>query len=147
MTQPVNFTPDGPPETVLPPEPTEITDAIAAAGRNVDDLARVVLAHPSSLSAWAALAARVEETAASPSGRAHAYSAYRVGYHRGLDALRKNGWSGSGHVRRATPSNRGFLACLDGLGRLAAQIGEHDEAARVAEFLRQLDPDWRRPGS
>ena len=72
------------------------------------------------------------------------YAAYRVGYHRGLDALRANGWRGSGYVRWADPTNRGFLGCLRGLGAMATEIGEHDEAERVQQFLLQLDPsrEW-----
>ncbi|NNE12413.1 MAG: DUF3151 family protein, partial [Ilumatobacter sp.] len=68
------------------------------------------------------------------------YAAYRVGYHRGLDALRANGWRGSGYVRWAVASNHGFLRCLLGLHLMAAHIGEEDEADRTAQFLAQLDP-------
>jgi hypothetical protein len=69
---------------------------------------------------------------------AYAYS--RVGYHRGLDTLRGAGWRGSGYVRWAHPSNRGFLRCLLGLQRQAAAIGEQDEDERCRVFLMQLDP-------
>ena len=75
------------------------------------------------------------------------YAAYRVGYHRGLDALRANGWRGSGYVRWSEPTNRGFLRSLAGLGEVAAAIGETDEAERCAQFLLQLDPTGRAPGS
>ena len=68
------------------------------------------------------------------------YAYYRVGYHRGLDALRANGWRGSGYVRWSEPTNRGFLRALAGLGGMAAAIGEDDEAERCATFLAQLDP-------
>jgi hypothetical protein len=71
-----------------------------------------------------------------------AYAYFRIGYHRGLDFLRKNGWKGSGYVRWEHPSNRGFLRCLDGLARMAGAIGETDEEVRCAEFLRMLDPRW-----
>ena len=73
------------------------------------------------------------------------YAAYRVGYHRGLDTLRANGWRGSGYVRWEHPGNRGFLRALAGLQRTAAEIGEDDEAERCAQFLRQLDPAWPPP--
>ena len=73
------------------------------------------------------------------------YAAYRVGYHRGLDALRANGWRGSGYVRWREPGNVGFLRCLEGLGAMARRIGELDEAERVEVFLAQLDPDGSRP--
>ena len=70
------------------------------------------------------------------------YAAFRVGYHRGLDALRANGWRGSGYVRWDQPSNRGFLRALSGLAACAAVIGEDDEAERCQLFLLQLDPSW-----
>jgi hypothetical protein len=76
-------------------------------------------------------------------GRLEAYAYYRIGYHRGLDALRQNGWRGSGYVRWTHPSNRGFLASLDGLRRMAAAIGEDSESERCAEFLMMLDPSHR----
>jgi hypothetical protein len=68
------------------------------------------------------------------------YAAYRVGYHRGLDLLRANGWRGSGFVRWQHASNRGFLLCLLGLQLSAEKIGENDEAERCRLFLLQLDP-------
>ena len=71
-----------------------------------------------------------------------AYAAYRVGYHRGLDRLRQNGWRGSGYVRWAHEENRGFLRALAGLQRSAAAIGETDEDERCLHFLRQCDPQW-----
>ncbi len=36
--------------------------------------------------------------------------------------------------------NQGFLRCLHSLSLAAAQIGEADEAARCAQFLRDSDP-------
>lgn len=98
--------------------------------------AAVVAAHPRSLLAWCALgdAGRDE---------VERYAAYRVGYHRGLDALRANGWRGSGYVRWADAPNRGFLGCLRGLGVMARAIGELDEAERIDVFLAQLDPVGR----
>ncbi len=71
-----------------------------------------------------------------------AYACFRVGYHRGLDALRRAGWRGSGFVRWAHLANRGFLRCVDGLRAAAAAIGETAEEERCALFLRQLDPSW-----
>ena len=91
------------------------------------------MANPRSLFAWAALGAVGRDDI-------ERYSAYRVGYHRGLDALRANGWRGSGYVRWADDSNRGFLRCLRGLQQMAAAIGESDEADRIAMFILQLDP-------
>jgi len=132
---PVNLS-SGLPETVLPPEPPAVVSGLrAATGR--DPVAAVVRDHPRSLAGWAALG----DLARDP---VEAYACYRVGYHRGLDTLRANGWRGSGYVRWAHESNRGFLRALDGLRRTAAEIGERDEAARCHEFLHQLDPDWDR---
>jgi hypothetical protein len=59
-----------------------------------------------------------------------------------LDALRGAGWRGSGYVRWAVETNRGFLRSLDALRAAAASIGEVAEAERCALFLRQLDPQW-----
>ena len=90
--------------------------------------------HPRFLDAWAELGDVGRDDI-------ERYAYYRVGYHRGLDALRANGWRGSGYVRWSEPTNRGFLRALAGLGAMAAAIGEHDEAERIAMFLAQLDPD------
>jgi len=68
------------------------------------------------------------------------YAAFRVGYHRGLDSLRANGWRGSGYVRWAHPGNLGFLRCLLGLQLAAGAVGEADEEERCRLFLLQLDP-------
>jgi hypothetical protein len=102
-------------------------------------VARAVQTHPRSLAGWATLG----DLARDP---IEAYACYRVGYHRGLDTLRANGWRGSGYVRWAHESNRGFLRSLDGLRKTAAAIGENEEAARCEEFLQQLDPAWS-PGT
>jgi len=132
----------GLPETVLPSEPAELRDGLAAAlalpeSERRPAVAALVAAHPRSLEGWAALGDLARD-------RMEAYACYRVGYHRGLDSLRANGWRGSGYVRWRNEPNRGFLRALDGLGRVAADIGERDEAARCVEFLHQLDPDWDR---
>jgi hypothetical protein len=127
----------GLPETVLPEPPAGIADALAAAGRDRDQVAAVVAAAPRSVDVWAALGAAGRDDIES-------YAAYRVGYHRGLDALRANGWRGSGYVRWSRPSNRAFLRCLEGLRAKAEVIGEHDEVERLALFLRQLEPEWDR---
>ena len=126
----------GLPETVLPEPPPGILEALAAAGDR-DAVAAVVAGAPRSIDAWAALGAVGRDDV-------EAYAAYRVGYHRGLDALRANGWRGSGYVRWSRPSNRALLRCLDGLRARAEAIGEHDEVDRLATFLRQLEPEWDR---
>jgi uncharacterized protein DUF3151 len=132
---PVNLS-SGLPETVLPAEPAEVRHRLAQAGADRDAVAAVVADTPRSLEGWATLGDLARD-------RIEAYAYYRVGYHRGLDTLRASGWRGSGYVRWRHESNRGFLRALDGLGRMAEAIGEADEAARCADFRRQLDPEGR----
>ncbi|MDZ7731726.1 MAG: DUF3151 family protein [Acidimicrobiia bacterium] len=98
-------------------------------------MAAVVADWPTHLDAWARLGDLGRDTVES-------YAYYRVGYHRGLDKLRKSGWRGSGYVRWEHDANRGFLRALAGLQRTAATIGEDDEAERCDLFLHQLDPTW-----
>lgn len=136
----VTLSPSGPPETVIADEPAEVRSALAdALARGEADrraaIAEVVASEPRSLEGWARLGDAGRDVI-------EAYAAYRVGYHRGLDALRANGWRGSGYVRWAHPGNRGFLRALAGLQATAAAIDEPDEAERCAHFLRQLDPAW-----
>ena len=136
----MSLNPSGPPETVLPAEPPDARHQLQQASSRPDDerraaVAAVVAAHPRWSEAWATLGDCARDDV-------EAYAAYRVGYHRGLDALRANGWRGSGYVRWQHPSNRGFLRALAGLARQAATIGELDEAERCELFLRQCDPSW-----
>jgi Protein of unknown function (DUF3151) len=139
----VTLTPSGPPETVIADEAPPVREALAAAlDRTGDDrrqaLAEVVASAPRSLEGWARLGDAGRDVM-------ERYAAYRVGYHRGLDTLRANGWRGSGYVRWEHAGNRGFLRALAGLQRTSAEIGEDDEAERCAHFLRQLDPAWPPP--
>ncbi len=139
----MNLTPSGPPSTVLPDEPAPARQALEHAKTLSGEdravaLRLVVAAQPRWCGAWAALGDHTEEPV-------EAYAYYRVGYHRGLDSLRANGWRGSGYVRWADVGNRGFLSALAGLARQAAAIGEHDEAERCELFLRQCDPSWPPP--
>lgn len=136
----VNLSPGGLPETVLPAEPATVAERLAAADalpidQQREAVAAVVADNPSSLDAWARIGDLGRDVIES-------YAAYRVGYHRGLDRLRQNGWRGSGHVRWEHPTNRGFLRSLYGLASSAAAIGETEEAERCSIFLRQLDPAW-----
>ncbi|HLN15754.1 MAG TPA: DUF3151 family protein [Acidimicrobiales bacterium] len=136
----VSFSPSGSPETVLPEPAPDVAAALAAAegrpeGERLGALRSVAARWPRCLDAWAGLA----ELAPEPVER---YAYARVGYHRGLDQLRAAGWRGSGHVRWAAPSNRGFLRSLAALRRAAAELGEVDEEERCRLFLRQLDPAW-----
>ena len=130
--------PSGPPRTVLPAESATIHALLGRAlsappNEQRAEVAKVVAASPRSLNGWAALGSLGRD-------EIERYAFYRVGYHRGLDALRANGWRGSGYVRWADETNRGFLRCLLGLQHTAAAIGESDEAERIALFIRQLDP-------
>jgi hypothetical protein len=132
---PVSLTPSGPPETVLDREPSGALDALAAAGTDRDAVSAVVARWPRFLDAWARLGELARDDV-------EAYACFRVGYHRGLDRLRQNGWRGSGYVRWRHEENRGFLRALDGLRDAAGRIGETDEHDRCEQFLHQLDPDW-----
>ena len=140
---PVSFT-AGSSETVLPPADPGALAALAAAAslpaaERRAAVADVAARWPRLLEAWATLA----ELDAPAVDR---YAFARVGYHRGLDALRAAGWRGSGPVRWSHPENRGFLRALEALRAAAEAIGEDDEAERCALFLRQLDPLWSAPG-
>lgn len=116
----------GPEPTLLPPDPGS---AALAAGGDPDS---VVREFPTSSLTWAVLADQ-----AWAEGRVvESYAFARVGYHRGLDALRRSGWKGHGPVPWEHEPNRGFLRCLNALRRAAAAIGEEDEATRCALFLR-----------
>jgi hypothetical protein len=145
--RPIGLHRGGPPETVLPDPPPELTATLAAAlterdpDRRRSAVKAVVAESPRFLDGWA----RLGELADDP---IDAYACFRVGYHRGLDQLRQAGWRGSGYVRWEHETNRGFLRALNGLRRSAAAIGEVDEEARCAEFLIQLDPSrqWQDEG-
>lgn len=141
-SRPVQLNPSGPPETVLDPEPAAALAALESLPADPEAAREIVAAtlarHPRCLAAWASMG----DLGRDPIER---YAAYRVGYHRGLDRLRANGWRGSGYVRWSHPENRGFLRSLAGLATMAAEIGESDEAERCQTFLRQLDPAWPPP--
>ena len=139
MSQHVSLS-SGLPETVIDPEPPEARLALAEAlARPAEErreaVASVAARWPRNLEAWSRLGQLARDDV-------EAYACYRVGYHRGLDRLRQNGWRGSGYVRWSQEPNRGFLRALSGLGRTAAALGETDEAERCAQFVRQLDPQW-----
>ena len=121
----------GPPPTLLPAEP-DADSALSLAA----DPAQAAAHFPAYSAVWAALA----EKALAAGHTIEAYAYARTGYHRGLDALRKNGWKGHGPVPWEHVGNRGFLRCLHALGRAAAAIGETHEADRIREFLADTDP-------
>ncbi|GAA1878584.1 DUF3151 domain-containing protein [Lapillicoccus jejuensis] len=116
----------GIPETRLPVDPA--AERLAAG----EDPAAVAADHPTSSLAWATLAEQALAAGRTVEGYAYA----RTGYHRGLDALRRAGWRGQGPVPWSHEPNRGFLRALAALGRAARGIGEQDEEARIATFLR-----------
>jgi hypothetical protein len=121
----------GPPPTLLPADP-----APAAALDAGHAPAEVAARYPDSSLAWAVLADQAWDE-----GRViESYAFARVGYHRGLDALRRNGWKGHGPVPWAHEPNQGFLRCLQSLGRAADAIDEEDEENRIRKFLTECDP-------
>ena len=78
------MSPGGLPSTVLPAADADAEDRLAAAVRRAPDtrrdaVAQVVADHPRFVAAWAALGDAAGDTI-------ERYAAYRVGYHRGLDA-------------------------------------------------------------
>lgn len=118
------------PQTKLPVDP-----AVALLDLGTDPV-EVAANHPSSSAAWAALA----EEALGRGFAVEAYAYARTGYHRGLDALRKSGWRGTGPVPWSHEPNRGFLRALHALAVAAAAINESDEAERCSTFLNDCDP-------
>ena len=123
----------GPPPTLLPQEEGATLLTTGA------DPAEVAAQHPTSSAAWAALA----DAAYGRGAVIESYAYARTGYHRGLDALRRNGWKGYGPVPWSHEPNRGFLRALNALGRAAETIGETEEADRIAQFLDESDPAAR----
>ena len=120
-----------PPATLLPAN-TE-ADAELAAGTPA---AEVAAHHPTVSAAWAVLA----ESALEGGRTIEAYAYARTGYHRGLDALRRNGWKGFGPVPWSHEPNQGFLRCLTVLAKAAEAIGETDEQVRCTQLLAECDP-------
>jgi hypothetical protein len=121
----------GPPPTLLPADPA---DAELAGG---DTPAAVVRRRPDSPAAWAALAQQAQDADADD---VTVYAYARVGYHRSLDRLRRNGWKGNGPVPWEHEPNRGFLRSLALLALAARAIGETDEWERCSTFLRDSSP-------
>ena len=119
----------GPPPTLLPEDPAAALDGQPPAD--------VVRAHPASPVAWAALA---DAAKAEGADDVTVYAYARVGYHRSLDMLRRNGWKGHGPVPWEHEPNRGFLRCLAALALSARAIGETDEWERCSTFLRDSSP-------
>jgi hypothetical protein len=121
----------GPPPTRLPADPA--ASVLDEGTAPVD----VVRSHPESPWAWAALATQAREEGADD---VTVYAYARVGYHRSLDQLRRNGWKGFGDVPWEHEPNRGFLRCLALLAISARAIGEDAEWERCSTFLRDSSP-------
>jgi hypothetical protein len=126
-------------DTVLPAEPADAERALSAARAANSEVAlrEVVSRWPDDLDAWA----RLGQWHLQAGDVVSAYACARVGYHRGLDRLRRHGWGGTGTVRWTQPTNRGFLRALQLLLVAAAALGEVDESERCREFLLDLDPE------
>jgi len=130
-------------ETILSVEPVDALNAlgvvlaVADASTRRTALLRVAAEHPRLLESWA----RLSELSLAGGDMVEAYAFARVAYHLGLDRLRREGWGGTGMVRWAQPSNRGFLRGLHALLAAAAALGEEDESSRCRGFLLELDPD------
>ncbi|MCU1480393.1 MAG: hypothetical protein JWQ19_1179 [Subtercola sp.] len=141
----------GVPPTLLNPE-DGVAEALAAEPLGADSLGAeplgadsnsarerlevIVRSFPTSSLVWALLSD--EAFAAGQVIPSYAYA--RVGYHRGLDALRKGGWRGQGPVPWSHEPNRGVLRSLYALRRAAEAIGEADEVTRLGDFLQMSDP-------
>lgn len=121
----------GPDPTLLAEEP-EVLASIANPELDASD---VVIAHPASPLVWALLA----DEAFAAGRTLESYAFARVGYHRGLDSLRRGGWKGHGPVPWSHEPNRGVLRAIYALHRAADEIGEEDEVERLAKFLNDSD--------
>jgi hypothetical protein len=118
------------PPTKLPVDPAA---AELAAGA---DPVQVATAHPASSLAWAVLA----EEALGRGFAVEGYAYARTGYHRGLDALRKSGWRGTGPVPWSHEPNQGFLRAVYALSTAAGAISETAEVERCLALLDDCDP-------
>jgi hypothetical protein len=114
------------------PPPTYLPDS-GDARRVLQDKGplEAAAAYPAFCLAWAELA----ENSLKDGKNVQAYAYARTGYHRGLDALRRNGWKGHGPIPWGHEANRGFLRSLAALAQAAAAIGETEEAERCWTFL------------
>ena len=123
----------GIPETRLP---DDFVDVQVAEELVEGEPREVVARHLDSPLAWATLA----EDALSDGDEITAYACARTGYHRGLDALRRNGWRGQGPIPASHAPNRGVLRALALQGEVSRRLGDQSEADRITDFLREADP-------
>lgn len=100
------------------------------------DAYQVAADYPDSSLVWAYLA----EAALAEKLWVNAYAFARVGYHRGIDQLRKSGWKGFGPVPYTHSGNRGFLRSLAALAKASEAIGEESEHLRCLELVHECDP-------
>jgi hypothetical protein len=127
--------PGGEPGETRISEPDGCLEAVARAV-SVEELAELAGRYPACLAAWAGLG----EATLAVGRTVDAYAYFRVGYHRGLDRIRRAGWRGSGRVPWSHEPNRGFLRCVTELAKAAEYIGETDEQVRCTQLLRDCDP-------
>ncbi|GAA1334855.1 MULTISPECIES: DUF3151 domain-containing protein [Brachybacterium] len=123
----------GIPETLLPDDFVDVEVAELLVDGDPREIASTHLDSPL---AWAILA----QDALEDGDEVAAYAYARTGYHRGLDALRRNGWRGQGPVPASHAPNRGFLRALVMLGETSRRLGDEAEHERVQDFLREADP-------
>ena len=129
------------PEVRLPQElassiPVEGAADGASAAQSRESLEATVSENLKDSGAWAALA----EVLLAEGQPVQAYACARTGYHRGLDALRGNGWRGTGPVPWSHEPNQGVLRAIGALVQTARALGEDDEVVRCLNLLHDCDP-------
>lgn len=115
---------------------TVLPEQVRLSDTSESGLRQAVSENPAHLPAWAELS----QLAYDSSDDVSSYAFARVGYHRGLDAMRASGWRPGSNLAWEHSSNQGFLLSLFCLMRAAAAMGEGVEARRCREFLLDLDP-------
>ncbi len=123
----------GIPPTHLPDQPELGVAQALAAGQSATELATQF---PAASLPWAVLA----EQALAEGETIAGYAFARTGYHRGLDALRRNGWRGQGPVPWQHLPNQGVLRAVAALSQAAGRIGETAEEQRCLDLVRDCDP-------
>ncbi|APT84157.1 DUF3151 domain-containing protein [Corynebacterium aquilae] len=123
-----------PPPVHLPVDP--VAELLARADGPVR-LSEIAQENPASSGVWAHLA----EHALAEGRTIEGYAYARTGYHRGLDALRANGWKGFGPVPASHEPNRAVLRAIAALAKAAKAIGEDHEYDRCRALLSDCDPE------
>ncbi|MCJ7857303.1 DUF3151 domain-containing protein [Corynebacterium kalidii] len=120
--------------------PVELATAVTGS-ESLEELETLAVANPKDSGVWAALAGyHLSQGAGQGTEKVTAYACARTGYHRGLDALRSNGWRGTGPVPWAHEPNRGVLRAIMMLATAAQAIGEEDEYIRCLNLVNDCDP-------